>query len=61
MCSNIMGDVFDKEHVKEWGYELTGAYLNGPTSLSLGSLGLLMDCPQDHFTLNACGGQVKVS
>ena len=57
MCSSIMGDVFDNEHVKEWSYELAGAYLHRPTTLSLGSLGLLMECPQDHFTLDALGGQ----
>ena len=45
MCSSIMGDVFDKEHVKEWSYELARAYLHRPTMLSLGSLGLLMECP----------------
>ena len=57
MCSIIMGDVFDKDHVKEWSYELEGAYLHGPTMLSLGSLGLLMECPQDHFTIDALGKQ----
>ena len=28
-----------------------------PTALSLESLGLLMEFPQDHFTLDALGGQ----
>ena len=45
ICSNIVGDVFDSGHVKEWSYELEGAYLHRPTMLSLGSLGLLMECP----------------
>ena len=57
MCSSIMGDVFDKDNVNEWSYELLGAYLHGSIALSLGSLGLLMECPQDHFTLDALGGQ----
>ena len=42
MCINIIGDLFDKEHVKEWRYELTRAYLQEPTALSLESLGSLM-------------------
>ena len=57
MCSRIMGDVFDKEHVKEWSYELAGVYFHGPTTLSLWSLDLFMECPQDHFTFDALGGQ----
>ena len=57
MCRSIMGDVFDKEHVKEWSYELAGAYLHGPTMLSLESMGLLMEYPQDHFTFDALGVQ----
>ena len=52
-----MGDVFDNGHVKEWSYELAGAYLHRPIALSLGSLGLLMECPQDHFTFDALGGK----
>ena len=32
---SIMGGVFDIEHVKEWSYELVGAYLRRPTTLSL--------------------------
>ena len=43
MCSSIMGDIFDKEHVKEWSYELAGAYLHGLRMLSLESRGLLLE------------------
>ena len=57
ICISIMGDVFDNEHVKEWSYELVGAYLHRPTTLSLWSWDLLMECPQDHFTFDALGGQ----
>ena len=32
---NIMGGVFDIEHVREWIYKLVGAYLHMPTTLSL--------------------------
>ena len=35
VCSNIMEDVFDKDHVKEMSYELVGAYLHRPTMLFL--------------------------
>ena len=42
--SSIMVDDFDISHVKEWSYEMTGALLQRPTTLSLGSLGLLMEC-----------------
>ena len=55
--SSIVGDVFDNGHVKEWSYELAGAYLHRPIVLSLWSLGLLMECPQDHFKFDALGGQ----
>ena len=55
--SSIVGDEFGNEHVKEWIYELEGAYLQRPTMLSLGSLGVLMECPQNHFTYDALGGQ----
>ena len=57
MCSSIVGDIFEKEHVKEWSYELAIDHLQRPTTLSLESLGLLMEFPQDHFTLDALGGQ----
>ena len=33
------------------------AYLHRPTMLSLWSLGLLMECPQDHLKFDALGGQ----
>ena len=56
ICSSIMGDVFDNEHVKEWSYEFAGAYLHRTTTLSLGSWGLLMEYSQDHFPLDALGG-----
>ena len=36
---------------------MAGAYLHRPTTLSLWSLRLLMECPQDHFTLDALEGQ----
>ena len=36
---------------------MAGACLHRPTTLSLWSLGLLMECPQDHFTFDALGGQ----
>ena len=52
-----MGDVFENEHVKEWSYVLTGAYLHRPKTLSLWRRGLLMEYPQDHFTFDALGGQ----
>ena len=51
LYSSIVEDVFDNEHVKEWSYELEGAYLLRPSALSLWSLGLLMECPLDRFTL----------
>ena len=35
VCSSIMEDVFDNEHVKEWSYVLAGAYLHRPKTLSL--------------------------
>ena len=57
MCSNIMGEVFNNVHIKEWGYDWAGAYFHRPIALSLGSLGLLMECPQDNFTFVALGGQ----
>ena len=53
MCSNIMGDVFDKEHVKRRSYEITEASMQEPITLSLGSLDCLMECSQDHFTYYA--------
>ena len=34
LCSSIVRDVFDNGHVKEWSYELAGAYLHRPTSLA---------------------------
>ena len=57
LCSNIMGEIFDKEHAKEWDYELAGAYLHRPTTLSLWSWSLLMECSQNHFTYDTLGGQ----
>jgi len=57
LCSSIVRDVFDNGHVKEWIYESVGAYLHRPTTMSLWSLSLLMECPQDHFTFDALGGQ----
>ena len=41
---NIVGDVFDNGHVKEWSYRMAGAYLHRPTTLSLWSWDLLMEC-----------------
>ena len=41
--SSIMVDDFDIWHVKEWSYEMARALLQRPTTLSLGSLGLLME------------------
>ena len=55
--SKIMGDAFDILHVKDWSHELEGAYLHRPTTLPLWSWGLLMEYPQDHFTLHALDGQ----
>lgn len=46
MSRRIMGDIFHKEHVKKWSYELARAYLQWPTTLSLGSSGSLMECPR---------------
>ena len=37
---------------------MTGALLQRPTTLSLGSLGLLVECSQDHFTYDAFDEQV---
>ena len=51
----IMGGVFDMGHVREWIYELEGAYFHRPTSLSLWSMSLLMGCSQDHFIFDALG------
>ena len=53
---NIMGGVFDIGHVREWIYELAGAYLHRPTMLSVWSNNLLMECSQDHFIFDAHGG-----
>ena len=39
---------------------MIGALLQRPTALSLRSLGLLMECSQDHFTYDALGEQVGV-
>ena len=52
-----MVDAFDNGHVKEWSYQLEVALLQRPTSLSLGRLGLLMECSQDHFTYDALDRQ----
>ena len=57
MCSSIMGDAFDILHVKDWSHELEGAYLHRPIALPLWSWGLLMEYPQDHFTLDALDGR----
>ena len=54
---NIMGGVFDIEHVRECIHELEGAYFHRPTTLSLWSMDLWMECPQDHSTLGALYGQ----
>ena len=43
--SSIMIDGFDMWDVKGWSYEVTGALSQRPTTLSLGSLGLLIDYP----------------
>ena len=53
---NIMRGVFDIEHVRGWIYELAGAYLHRPTTLSLWSMSLLMECSQDHFIFDALAG-----
>ena len=55
--SSITRGVFDKEHVKEQSFVLTGAYLHELTAFSLGSKDLWVECPQDHFTLDALGEQ----
>ena len=39
-------------------YEMTRALSQRPTMLSLGSLDLLMECSQDHFTYDALDGKV---
>ena len=36
---------------------MEGAYVHRPTTLSLWSWDLLMECSQDHFTYDALGGQ----
>ena len=53
---NIMGGYFDIEHVRECIYELAGAYLHGPTMLSLWGMSLMMECSQDHFIFDTLGG-----
>ena len=53
---NIMGGVFDIGHIREWTYELAGAYLHRPTVLSLWSMSLLMEFSQDHFIFDALEG-----
>ena len=57
ICSNIMGDAFDILHVKDWSYELMGAYFHRPIALSLWSWDLLMEYSQDHFSFDALGEQ----
>lgn len=52
----MFDDDFDMWDVKSWSYEMTGALLQSPTTLSLGSLGLLMECSQDHFIYDALDG-----
>ena len=41
---NIIRGVFDIGHVKEWIYELVGAYLHRPIALSPWSMSFLMEC-----------------
>ena len=53
---NIMGEDFDMGHIREWNYELAGAYLHRPTMLSLWSMSLLVECSQDHFIFDALDG-----
>ena len=55
--SSTMGGFFDNDHVNEWSYEVARDYLHRPTALSLWSLDLLMECPQDHFTFDALDGK----
>ena len=57
---NIMGKVFDIGHVREWTYELAGAYLHRLTTLSLWSMILLVECSQDHFIFDALDGHKRV-
>ena len=54
--SSIMTDDFDMWYVKGWSYEMTGALSQRPIVLSLGSLGLLMECSQDHFIYDEIDG-----
>lgn len=54
VCSSFMR-VFGTGHVKEWIYELAGAYLHRPTAL-LSCRNLLMECSQDHFIVGALDG-----
>ena len=42
VCSKIMEDVFDKDHVKEMSYELAGAYLHRPEMMFLQGMDLFM-------------------
>ena len=58
MYCSIMGDIFDKGHVKEWSYDLARDYLQRPTTLSFESLGLLMEYPQDHVPRGQRGGEI---
>ena len=45
VCSKIMENFFDNENVKERSYVLAGAYLHWPTTFSLWSMNLWMECP----------------
>ena len=49
ICCSIIGGVFDKEHVKEQSFVLTGAYLHELTALSFGSRTLWMKCAQQRY------------
>ena len=54
----MFNDDFDMRVVKGGSYELARPYLHRPTTLSLGSLGCLMECSQDHFIYDALNGHV---
>jgi len=49
ICCNIIGRIFDKEHVKEHSCISTGAYLHKLTALSPWSKDLWMKCAQQRY------------
>ena len=62
ICSSIMAHEFSIWNVKEWSYEMIGALSQRPTTLSLGSMYLLMDYSKRgmyHFTFHTTMGRIS--